>query len=121
MISHTLLRDEGILLVSPQEPLEANGFEELADEVDPYIAEKGTLQGLLVTAKRFPGCRNLAGLKSHFRFVRDHRAKVKKIASVTDSTLLSLFPRLVAPFIRPKVKRFHYDDRASALAWLRAN
>jgi hypothetical protein len=121
MICHTLLRDEGILLVSPKEPLEANDFEELAGEVDSYIDEKGALQGLMVMAKRFPGWRNFAGLKSHFRFVRDHRTKVKKIAAVTDSMLLSLFPRLVAPFIRPKVKRFHYADRESALAWLRAN
>ena len=50
MISHTLLRDEGILLVSPKEPLESNDFEELAGEVDPYIYEKGALQGLMVIA-----------------------------------------------------------------------
>ena len=120
MISHTLLRDEGILMVSPQEPLEAKDFQELASEVDPYITENGDLQGLMVVAQRFPGWRDFAGLKSHLRFVRDHRSHVKKVAAVTDSRFLSILPRLAALFVGPKVKRFHLDERDSALTWLRA-
>ena len=121
MISHTLLRIDGIEVVSPRTPLEPSDFDELASEVDPYIEEKGALQGVMVVAKQFPGWRNFAGLKSHLRFVRDHHAKVKKVAAVTDSFWLSMVPRLVAPFMRPKLKRFHYDEQDSALAWLRAN
>jgi hypothetical protein len=121
MIPHTLLRDEGILLVSPREPLEAADFRELEHEVDPFIAERGKLQGLMVVAKRFPGWRNFAGLKSHLRFVRDHRLKVKKVAAVTDNALMAIVPRLVAPFVKPQVRRFHANERESALAWLRAN
>lgn len=119
MISHTLLRDEGVLLVSPKAPLEASDFQELAGDVDPYIAEHGSLQGLMVVAERFPGWRNLAGLKSHVRFVRSHFAKVKKIAAVTDSKWLSIFPRFVARLFTPKVRYFCHADRETALAWLR--
>ena len=55
MITHQLLRDEGILIASPTSPLEASDFKELAREVDPYIEEKGSLKGLLLQAKSFPG------------------------------------------------------------------
>jgi hypothetical protein len=46
VISHQLLRDEGILIVSPRAPLLASDFQEVACEVDPYIEEKGKLNGL---------------------------------------------------------------------------
>ena len=121
MIPHTLLRDEGILLVSPREPFESADFQELAHEVDPFIAERGKLQGLMVIAKKFPGWRNFAGMKSHLKFVRDHRKQVKKVAAVTDSALLGMVPRVLAPFLGPKVRRFHESERESALAWLRTN
>jgi hypothetical protein len=121
MIPHTLLRDEGILLMSPREPLEESDFKELAHEVDPFIAERGKLQGLMIVAKRFPGWRDFAGMRSHMRFAREHRGKVNKVAAVTDNTFLSFIPRLFAPFMGPKFKHFHANERESALAWLRAN
>ena len=96
MINHQLLRDEGILVVSPTTPLEAGDFEEVSREVDPFIEENGSLQGLLIEAKSFPGWHDFAGLVSHFRFVRDHHAKIKKIAAVSDSGFSSIIPRIAA-------------------------
>ncbi len=119
MISHTLLRDEGVLMLSPKAPLEASDFQELASEVDPYIAEHGNLQGLMVVAERFPGWRNFAGLRSHVRFVRNHIAKIKKIAAVTDNKLLSIFPRMMSFLFSGKFRYFSHADRESALAWVR--
>ena len=120
MISHAFLRDEGVLLISPKAPLEARDFQQLAGDVDPYIAEHGSLQGLLIIAKRFPGWRNFAGLKSQFRFVRRHFAKIKKIAAVTDNRWLSIMPRMMSHLFTGKFRYFHRADRESALAWVRA-
>ena len=50
MIHFDLLRDRGILIVTPQGPLEKADFELVAQEVDPFIAEKGKLAGLMIYA-----------------------------------------------------------------------
>ena len=55
MLNHKLLSPEGILILEPDAPLEAADFEGLAHEIDPYIAEHGTLLGLMIHAKTFPG------------------------------------------------------------------
>jgi SpoIIAA-like len=120
MIAHQLLRDEGILIVSPTSPLEAGDFKEVAREVDPYIEEKGFLKGLLLEAESFPGWHDFAGLVSHIRFVRDHHAKIKKIAAVSDSELLSIIPRIAAHFVSAEIKHFASADKQRAIDWLKA-
>lgn len=119
MISHELLRDEGILIVSPQGRLESADFTRLAQEVDPYIQEKGKLAGLMIYAEAFPGWDDLGALLSHLKFVRDHHKFITKVAAVTDSTLLSIMPRVVDHFVSAEVRHFDYRDKDAALAWLR--
>lgn len=119
MISHELLRDEGILIVSPEGRLESADFKRLAQEVDPYISEKGKLAGLMIYAEAFPGWDDLGALISHLKFVRDHHKFITKVAAVTDSTLLSIMPRVVDHFVSAEVRHFDYRDKDAALAWLR--
>ena len=54
MLKFELLRDRGILIVTPNGPLEKADFERLAKEVDPFIASKGKLTGLLIYTESFP-------------------------------------------------------------------
>ena len=54
MLNYELNRAEGILILKPIGPLESTDFEKLAREVDPYIIEKVTLNGLMIYAKSFP-------------------------------------------------------------------
>ena len=42
MLKFELLRDRGILIITPNGPLEKADFERLAKEVDPFIASKGS-------------------------------------------------------------------------------
>lgn len=118
MVTFELHRTEGILVVMPQGPLEASDFERLAREVDPYIAEKGRLAGLMIHAKAFPGWRDFAGFRAHVSFVRAHHRKIGKIAAASDSCLASLAPYVARCFVQPELKRFRYDDKEAALAWL---
>ena len=118
MIDHELLREEGVLIVTPRGPLQAADFENLTREVDPYIAEQGSLAGLMIYVESFPGWRDFAGLISHLRFVRDHHRKIDKVAAVTDSGFLSIAPRIAQHFVHADVRHFPYADRAQALAWL---
>jgi hypothetical protein len=119
MISYELLRDEGILIISPEGRLESADFERLAQEVDPYITEKGKLAGLMIYAEAFPGWDDVGALISHLKFVKDHHKLIRKVAAVTDSTFLSIMPRVVDHFVSAEVRHFDYRDKEVALEWLR--
>jgi hypothetical protein len=119
MISHELLRDEGILIISPEGRLESADFKRLAREVDPYITEKGKLAGLMICAEAFPGWDDVGALLSHLKFVKDHHKLIRKVAAVTDSTFLSIMPRVVDHFVSAEVRHFDYRDKDAALKWLR--
>jgi len=118
MIQHELRRDTGILIVTPQGPLEKTDFEMLAREVDPYIEAKGRLNGLMVQAKSFPGWHDFAALVSHLKFVKDHHQRIAKVAAVTDNGFLSILPSIVKHFGRADVRHFDYGDKENALKWL---
>src|SRR5262245_40224945 len=47
--------DRTILVMTPDGPLSTSDFERLAQEVDPVIASKGPIAGLLICVKSFPG------------------------------------------------------------------
>lgn len=119
MISHKLLKDEGLLLLKPQAPLEVNDFVELAREVDAYLDEKCALSGLLIEAKRFPGWHDFAAFLSHLEFVRGHHARIKKVSLVTDNKILTIFPRIASHFVDAEIRHFPYKEKHLALAWLR--
>ncbi len=118
MISHKLLRTEGILILTPGSPLESTDFETLAQEIDPYIEENGKLHGIMLDAESFPGWKDFASLVAHLRFVKNHHQKIQKIAVVSDSSFLSLAPRIASHFVQADVKHFSRSQQEEALQWL---
>lgn len=120
MLKSELLKDKGILIVTPEGPLAGSDFESLAKTVDPYIKEKGGLKGLMVYTESFPGWKDFSSLISHLRFVADHERHIAKVAAVTDSGFLSIMPSMVDHFVQAEVRHFDYAKKADALAWLSA-
>lgn len=118
MLHHELLRDQGILILKPEGALRAEDFAGLAAIVDPYLEQKGDLRGILVEALAFPGWENFAGLLSHLRFVRDHQRRVRRIAVVTDSKVLTIAPKIAGHFVSAEVKVFEAGGHDAALAWI---
>jgi SpoIIAA-like len=121
MLNYELNRADSILIIEPDGPLESRDFEKLVQDVDPYISEKGNLDGLMIHAKAFPGWDSFAAFLSHMKFVRNHHQKIKKIAAVTDSGFLSIMPQVASHFIKAEVKHFGYADKDAALKWLKAD
>jgi SpoIIAA-like len=121
MLKFELNRTEGILILEPIGPLQSTDFEKLAREVDPFIIEKGTLNGLMIYAKTFPGWDNFAAFLSHIKFVKNHHQKIKKIAAVTGSSFLTIMPQVANHFIQAEVRHFDYDDKDTAFGWLKAD
>src|SRR5258705_10173768 len=106
MIKAKLNKDSGGIHVRPSGPLEEGDFETLAALADPYIARKGALTGLIFEIEEFPGWKNLASMLSHFRFVRNHHRRVRRVALVTDARIGKFATRFARHFIAAEVKRF---------------
>ena len=119
MLQYELQRTDGILILKPSGPLESADFEKLVREVDPYIEEKGKLNGLMIYTKSFPGWENFAAFLSHIKFVKDHHRKVKKLAAVTESGFLSIMPHVAKHFVQAEIRHFDYKDNDAALNWLK--
>ena len=119
MVSHELLRHEGILIIRPEDSLEASDFQNIAQEIDPYIEANGKLHGVMIDTESFPGWKDLAALVAHLKFVRDHHRKIEKIAAVSDSGFLSIAPKIASHFVQADVRHFPHSQRDEALAWLR--
>jgi hypothetical protein len=118
MLTFELNRAEGILIVEPIGPLESTDFEKLVQEVDPYISEKGKLNGLMIYTKSFPGWDSFAAFLSHMKFVKNHHQKIRKIAAVTASSFLSIMPHVANHFVQAEVRHFDHEDKEAALLWL---
>lgn len=88
-------------------------------DVDLYIEANAGLNGLMIYTESFPGWEDFAALISHFRFVKDHHRKIKKVALVTDSKLASLAEHIAGHFVSAEIKHFNFSDKATALAWLK--
>lgn len=120
MLDHELRMEDGILFVTPKDPLNAKDFEALAKEVDPFIeSQNGKLIGIVIDVESFPGWKDFEGLIAHFNFVRDHHKDVKKVAAVTDSTFLSIMPSVVKHFVQAEVRHFPCVQRKAALHWIK--
>lgn len=118
MIHAELLRDQGILIITPEGALQQSDFTDLAQLIDPYIAEKGELRGLMVYTKSFPHWEDFKALMTHIKFFGSHQHHVRKVAAVIDNAFLSIAPSIVTHFIHAEVRHFDYVDKEEALVWL---
>ena len=112
MINAKLLREDGILVVSPVDMLEATDFERVRLLVDPYIEEHGELQGLLIDAESFPGWEDFSSMLSQLRFASNYQEKIKRVAAVTDSSFLAILPKVADYFAAAEVRHFDYQGHA---------
>lgn len=121
MLQIDLLQDEGIVTLAPHGPLEKADFQRLSEVVDPYIAAKGSLKGLMVDAASFPGWESIGALLSHLEFVIGHHRKVERVAIVSDSELLKFAPHVARHIVAAEIQQFSAKEKARALAWLKGN
>ena len=116
-ISYRLLTDSGVIQIEVQGSLRAQDFDALALAADHWIEAHGSLQGLVIHAREFPGWENFGSLLHHLRFVRDHHQKVRRVALVSDAKLAILAPKIVEHFVQAEIRHFRYEDLDSAVSW----
>lgn len=111
-------KKRGVLILQPNGELDATDFLRVANEIDPYVELMGKLRGVMIVAKHFPGWEDLSALAAHFRFVKDHRRKVKRLAVVSDDKLMSTMPFLAKHFLVEEASHFPMKKKNEALVWL---
>ena len=118
MIEHTLDTATAVLHIHPTSSLEPADFEQLAKEVDPFIAGTGDLAGLIIETPTFPGWSSFKAFAAHMRFVKDHHRHIKKIALVTDSAIGNIAEHFVAHFVAAEIKHFQASEVDAARQWI---
>lgn len=120
MLEYSILKPEGILLLTPTAPLSKEDFAGLGALVDGYLASHTNLHGVLVHTKSFPGWDSFGGFGAHVRFLRDHERKIDRGALVTDSPVAGAAEAMSRLFMSADIRHFGFADYKVALAWLKA-
>ena len=106
MIEYDLDIAHPTLLVHPQSALDKSDFSKLARAVDPQIEATGDLAGSSSTPRNSRVGTVSETMVTHFRFVRDHHKRVKKVAIVTNSHIGDVAEHLALHFVSAEVRHF---------------
>jgi len=107
-----------VVSVEPTGAMQESDFKELDDVIDPLISKHGSLQGLLIHTKNFPGWADFAGLLANRRFWVDHHKNIARVALVTDSDLGGAAEAITRLLKLVDAKHFAYTDFKDARAWV---
>lgn len=118
MLTLSLNETDGIALLEPHGELTRDDFISVAGLIDPYIEKEGGLNGLMIHTREFPGWDSFGAMLTHFRFVREHHKKIKRLAIVTDSPIGEFAEHIANHFFCAEIKRFAYDEMDQAKNWL---
>jgi hypothetical protein len=119
MLNHELREDDGILVLHPDGPLEAEDFTTLASQVDAYLERRGTLRGVLIRATSFPGWKDFDALFAHLKFLKEHLSKIERVAVVADGAFANIMPNIANHFVHAQVQHFDLAGEVDAWDWLR--
>ncbi len=116
-ISHQIIPQSSVLVVEPRGPLRPEDFDAIALVVDPWVESHGSLRGLVVHMKAFPGWESFGGFVRHLQFVRDHHRTVHRVALASEGGFVQLAPPLAAHFVKAELKHFGYGELDQAIEW----
>jgi hypothetical protein len=124
MLNFDLRRDDGILVLKPDGPLEAADFRTLACLVDclvvGYLHRHDTLRGVMLHARAFSGWKDFGALVAHLKFVRRYHHRIEKVAVVADGSVATIMPRIANHFLPAQVKHFNLACEDAAWNWMMA-
>lgn len=118
MLSYNIEEEEGIVLIELSGPITRTALESLTRDVDGYLRRKGTIQGLIIHTRLFPRWQDLGAFLTDMRFVLAHKQKIRRVASVTDSPLLTLVHGVLRRIFSPEIRHFPYGNLEAARKWI---
>ena len=119
MLEVKIDKENGLAILKPHGALSKEDFDSAAMVIDPFIVEsEGKLNGIIIYTKSFPGWEDFAALSRHITFVKNHHKKIKRLAFVTDTSVIEFSKVIAAPFVEAEIKVFDYDDFDEAKKWV---
>ena len=124
MLNFNLRRDDGILELKLEGPLEAADFRTPACLVDclvaGYLHRHDMLRGIMLHAPAFFGWKDFGALVAHLKFVRLYHHRIEKVAIVADGGVATIMPRIANDFLHAQVEHFNLAHEEAAWNWLMA-
>lgn len=108
----------GIAVLEPDNELSKEDFIAVGRNIDPYIEKNGSLKGIIIHVKDFPGWESFGSLLAHITFVQEHHKQVAKVAFSTDSLVSIIAEHVANHFVSAEVKSFPYDEFDAAKKWI---
>lgn len=118
MITFNIDADNAIIHIHPEGRLQKEDFAKLTQSVNSLIESKGAVTGIMIETESFPGWENFGAMIDHFKFVKDHHKKIKKIALVTNTKLANFAEKIVSHFVVAEIKKFPAGQAELAKNWL---
>ncbi len=97
--------------------LTAETFHQLSKTVDPII-QKHRHVYVIIDAVQFAGWKDWQAIKAHFHFVRQHHAKINKLAIIGKSKIQLAIVNIIRFFVHPTIKVFYRHQLTEAKKWL---
>ena len=79
--------DDDVLRVQPDGPISREDMATLERTVDEYLASRPKIAGVMVETRTFPSFASAGAFVDYARFIAQHRARVRRVALVTNSAL----------------------------------
>lgn len=106
-----------LLKITAPEKLKADDFREITPQVDALISEHGKIR-LLIDASALNGWENIEAFETHIGFIKDHQAKVERIAVIVGHNWQHWLTGVVKMFVHPEIRAYEMHDESDALAWI---
>ncbi|BAF72131.1 STAS/SEC14 domain-containing protein [Sulfurovum sp. NBC37-1] len=121
MLEVNIDKENALAVLEPHGALSKKDFDNAAKVIDPFILESdGKLNGIIIYTKSFPGWEDFAALSRHITFVKNHHQKIRRLAFVTDTSVIEFSKMIAAPFVDAEIKVFDYDDFEEAKSWIKS-
>lgn len=116
MIKIEAVRDN-VMRVTAPEKLEADDFQNIAQQIDSIIQRYGKVR-LLIDATAFNGWENIAAFEHHATFVKNHQQKVDRLAVIVAHDWQHWLVGALRVFLHPQVKAYDKGHESEALQWI---
>jgi len=114
----TVDKENKLLILEPNGKLKKEDFDAAVTKIDPFIEAEGKLNGIIIYTESFPGWEDFAALSRHFVFIENHHRKIRRLAFVTDTSIVRYTKSIAAPFIEAEIRCFPYTAFDEAKMWV---
>jgi hypothetical protein len=112
--------DGDVLGVRPEGPITRDDVATLTRTADDYLVGHPKIASVIVETRTFPGFASVGAFADYARFIADHHARVRRVASVTDSALAPIAEFMATYVVGVGMRHYPFAEGAAALAWLRS-